>query len=202
MEQRKTSPDFTAVPLGIRFRADYVEIMNMICEESKHSIDKRQILELAFLNFLEKIQTPLTYNGFDLKEYGNLCFLEKMRNMAKKERNELLSSALFITRMRKDIFKLLAEHKNVLRMNKENLRKRKLTEDLIKTIEKYLNSRLKEARFYLNKNDLEYEIKYYKEFLIKEDLLSMKTYIENQILEDKKELVIKTNMVDDDENKK
>jgi len=122
------------------------EIFFLFNELKKISqLSTRHIIELGILEVIYKTDSNFTYNGVNLKDYGELCYLEKMRNITKKERNEFMSKELFILRMKGDLWKL------VLALRENPNKSDNLFLD-------YFDKRRKEANFYKDKNSLLEEV--------------------------------------------
>lgn len=161
--------------LTIRFREDLNEVLYNIMKMLDFSLTKRDIIELSFLDFVSKLNGKLIYEGIDLKEYSELVKLEKLRDLAKKERNEILSSSFFLKRVRNDLFKIV-----LINSKSPNFKE---------IISKYLTSRKKEANFYKEKDSLLECLYIYETMALNEDLNQMKKYIREELREDEKLLL-------------
>jgi hypothetical protein len=151
-------------PLSIRLNDDTKLILIGISK--KTSLNFKDVIELGILEIAQKIKEDFSYNGLNLKDYSDYCYLEKMRKLSSKERNEFLSQNLFILRMRKDIFKLIyAQKKNPM---------------LYDLIMEYMQKRRKEARFYKKNKDLEKEIDIIEQ-TAKDDIPKLIDYINDNV---------------------
>lgn len=148
-----------------RIREDLFKIITIVSKET--GLTKRDILELSFCDFIYKANYDLKFEGIDLKEHSNLIKLEKLRNLAKLERNEFLSGQLVIPRMRSDIFKLIIYHRN--------------NKNLIKLIEEYIEIRKKEIAHYKDKDVLLDYVKDFEELLKKKEIDLIKRKIEDEM---------------------
>lgn len=97
--------------LTVRIDLNLKKIINMVC--THYNLNLRQFTELAFIDYIEKIEKEFKLNGIDIKEYVQLKKAENLRNIHKYIRKETKSRHLFIERVKMDIYKYLLYKRNL-----------------------------------------------------------------------------------------
>jgi hypothetical protein len=109
--------------------------------------------------------------GINIMDLAKHVKMAKIREIRGIFRNEMLSGAFFVKRIRKDLLKLIVEHKS--------------NAPQLKTIlEKYLAIRKKEADLFIDK---EYILKEFDNFEknLETSVIKLKKYIENTVIIEK-----------------
>jgi hypothetical protein len=141
----KTSPkDYNKVPVNSRISEDIFDIMNNAIEVLK--IDKRQFLEIAILNFIEKIDiNNNSYNGFDFVTYSKIRKNRMIRQMQNIYRTEILSESTFMLRVEEELLTLFLANSSFEQIKRLLLAKKleskyyDNSESIIKQIDYYYN---------------------------------------------------------------
>lgn len=130
-------------------------------------VNKSNLLMSIIIESIINYKEEILFNGINMKEYAQLCKLEILRNIAKKERNEFLSSQFFMARVKTDIYKIMMLSSKRIKTNRKAV---------LEEVLKYLDIREKEAKHHKQSKKLFEEIGLFRKEA-KENLENMKQII-------------------------
>lgn len=154
----------------ITVRIDNELVIGLMQLANKSGLSKSDIMVFALSDYLLENAVSEEIEGVDLKKLAEHVKMAKLREIRGIFRNEMLSGAFFIKRVRKDLLKLISEYKG--------------HKEIRNIIEKYINIRKSEAVNFIDNSFILAEFEKFEQNL-EISISRLKNYIENTVVIEK-----------------
>lgn len=166
-EKHKNSEVFS-----FRTNKGFLDMLNNFLVSNNISLTKGEFLELITYIYISNMATTENIEGISIKDLATVRKFKKLRSLQSEIRTEFLSSAYFIQRCHKDIFRLIFTNKSI--NHKSDI-------DILELVNNYLIEREKEIGLFKNQTEVIMEFNKYKEMLKKSELDKLTRYAQDSL---------------------